>query len=58
MLLIVLEAHFSLLFSNNVYFRVCFVVCKIWSPFFSCHSLLLGISIPNDKSLRCMTKLM
>ena len=48
MLLIVLEVHFSLLFSNKAYFRVCFVVCKIWSPFFSCRPLLLGISIPND----------
>ena len=47
-LLIVLEVHFSLLFSNKVYFRGCFVVCKIQSPFFSCQSLLLGTSIPND----------
>ena len=48
MLLIVLEKHFSLLFSNKAHFRVCFVVCKILSPFFSCRSLLLGTSIPND----------
>ena len=34
MLLIVLEMQFSLLFSNNMLFRVCFVLCKIWSPFF------------------------
>ena len=34
MLLIVLEVHFSLLFSNKTYFRVCFMVCKIRSPFF------------------------
>ena len=34
MLLIVLEVHFSLLFSNKAHFRVCFVVCKIWSPLF------------------------
>ena len=34
MLLIVLEVHFSLLFSNKAYFRVCFVVLKILSPFF------------------------
>ena len=34
MLLIVLEVDFSLLFSNKVYFRVCFVVCIICSPFF------------------------
>ena len=51
MLLIVFEVHFSLLFSNNVYFRVCFVMCKIRSPFFSCWSLLLGkgsVVKPND----------
>ena len=36
MLLIVLEVHLSLLFSNKAYFRVCFVVCKIRLPFFSC----------------------
>ena len=34
MLLIVLEVHFSLLFSNKAYFRVCFAVHKILSPFF------------------------
>ena len=34
MLLIVLEVHFSLLFSNKAHFRVCFVVCKIQSPLF------------------------
>ena len=45
MLLIVLEVHFSLLFSNKAYFRVCFVICKIWLHLFS---LLLGTSIPND----------
>ena len=51
MLLIVLEMHFSLLFSNKtgiVYIRVCFLVHKIWSSFFSCRSLLFGNSIPND----------
>ena len=48
MLLIVLEVYFSLLFSNKAYFRVCFVVCKMQSPFFSCRSLLLGTSVPND----------
>ena len=37
MLLIDLEVQFSLLFSNKAYFRVCFVVCKIWSPFFHVH---------------------
>ena len=47
-LLIVLEVHFGMLFSNNTYFRVYFVVCKVQSPFFSCRSLLLGTSIPND----------
>ena len=34
MLLIVLEVHFSLLFSNKTDFRVCFVACKIRSPLF------------------------
>ena len=34
MLLIVLEMHFSLLFSNKAYFRLCYVVHKIQSPFF------------------------
>ena len=34
MLLIVLEVHFSLLFSNKVYFRMSFVVCKVQSPVF------------------------
>ena len=33
MLLIVLEVHFGLLFSNKAYFRVCFVMRKIISPF-------------------------
>ena len=46
MLLIVLKEYFSLRFS--LYFRVCFVVCKIRSPFFSCRSLLLGTSLPNN----------
>ena len=52
MLLIVLEVYFSLLFSNKAYFKVYFVVRKIWSPFFSCQSLLLGTSIPNDIAWR------
>ena len=47
MLLIVLEVHFSLLFLTKVCFRMCFVVCKIWLPFFSCWSLLLGTTVPN-----------
>ena len=34
MLLIVLEVHFSLLFSNKADFRVCFVVRKIRLPLF------------------------
>ena len=34
MLLIVLEVHFSLLFLNKAYFRVCFGLYKIQSPFF------------------------
>ena len=46
MLLIVLEVHFSLFFSNKAYFRV-FVVHKIRSPFFSYWSLLWGTSVPN-----------
>ena len=50
MLSIVLEVHFSRLFSNKAYFRVCFEVCKIWLPFFSCRSLLLGTTVPNDWS--------
>ena len=50
MLLIVLEVHFSLLFSNEAYFRVCFVVCKIRLPHFSCQSLLSGTGVPNDTS--------
>ena len=48
MLLIVLEVHFSLFFSNKMYFRMCLVVYKILSPFYSCQSLLLGTSVPND----------
>ena len=34
MLLIVLEVHFSLLFSNKADFRVCFVARKIRLPLF------------------------
>ena len=34
MLLIVLEVHFSLLFSNKANFKVCFVVRKIQLPLF------------------------
>ena len=34
MLLIVLKMHFNLFFSSEEYFRVCCIVCKIWSPFF------------------------
>ena len=33
-MLLVLEVHFSLLLSSKKYFRVCFVVRKIRSPFF------------------------
>ena len=39
LLIIVLEVHFSLFFSNKVYFRVRFVVRKIWSSFYSCQPL-------------------
>ena len=53
MLVIVLEVHFSLLSLKKTYFRVYFMVHKIWSPFFSCQSLLLGTSIPNDMPI-CM----
>ena len=48
MLFIVLEVHFSLLFSNTAYCRVCFVVCK-FSHHFLCRSLLLGTSVHDDK---------
>ena len=48
MLLLVLEVHFSLLFSNKAHFRVCFVVRNIQSPLFLCRSLLLGTGAPND----------
>ena len=34
LLLIVLEVHFSQIFSNKVYFKTCFEVHKIWLPFF------------------------
>ena len=46
------RSAFSMLFSNKAYFKVCFVVYKIQSPFFSCQSLLLRTSIPNDTWLR------
>ena len=45
----VLELHFSWFLSRKVYFKVCFEVQKIWLPFFSYQSLLLGTSVPNDK---------
>ena len=32
--IIVLEVYFSWLFSNKVYFRVCFEACKVRLPFF------------------------
>ena len=51
-----LEVQFSLLFSNKAYFRVCFVVHKVQLPFFSCRSLLLGTSVPNDKLNTFMNK--
>ena len=53
MLLIVLEVHFSLCFSNKACFRVCSVVRKLWSPFFTSQSLLLGTIIPNDILSTC-----
>ena len=31
---ILLEMHFSRLFSSIAYFKVCFEACKIWLPFF------------------------
>ena len=48
MLLIVLEVHFSLLFSNKAHFRVCLWRVKSGRHCFSCRSLLLGTSAPND----------
>ena len=48
MLLIVLEVQFCLLFSNKADFRVCFVARKSGRHCFSCRSLLLGTSVPND----------
>ena len=48
MLLIVLEVHFSLLFSNKADFRVCLWRVKSGRHCFSCRSLPLGTSAPND----------
>ena len=47
-LLIVLEVHFSLLFSNKANFKVCLWCVKSGRHCFSCRSLLLGTSAPND----------
>ena len=47
-LLKALEVHFSQLFSNKTYFRVCFEMHKIQLPFFSYRSLLLGTNVSND----------
>ena len=33
-IIIVLEMHFSQLFSSIAYFKVCFEAHKIWSPYF------------------------
>ena len=55
MLLIVLEVYIQSAFLKQSAFKVCFVVCKLWSPFFSCQSLLLGTSVPNDNS-GCISK--
>ena len=51
MLLIVLEVHFSLLFSNKAHFRVFLWCVKSGRHCFSCRSLLLGTSAPNDKAV-------
>ena len=45
----VIELHFRWLFSSKAYFKVCFEAGKIYWPFFSYQSLLLGTSVPNDK---------
>ena len=50
----VLELHFSRLLSSKAYFKVCFEMGKIWLPFFSCQSLQLGTSVPNDTIQICM----
>ena len=44
----VLVLHFNRLLSSKAYFKVCFEVQKFGSHF-SCQSLLLGTSTPNDK---------
>ena len=46
-----LKMHFSRLFSSTAYFKVCFEMCKIRLPFFSCRSLLLSTSIFNDMEI-------
>ena len=38
---------FQLALSSIAYLKVCFEVQKIWLPFFSCQSLLLGTGVPN-----------
>ena len=44
----VLELHFSQLLSSKAYFIMCFEVQKFGLPFFSCTSLLLSTSVPNN----------
>ena len=45
----VLELYFTWLLSSKAYFKV-FLSVKTRQPFFSCQSLLLGTSVPNDKA--------
>ena len=51
----VLQLHFSQLLLSKAYFKVRFEVQKIWQPFFSCQSLLLGTSVPNDACMYIQT---
>ena len=43
-----IRSAFQLALSSIAYLKVCFEVRKIWLPFFSCQSLLLGTGVPND----------
>ena len=40
--------HFSQLYSSIAFCKVCFEACRIWSPFFSCWSLLLSANVLTD----------
>ena len=52
MLLIMLEVHFSLLFANKAHLRCVLWCIKSGRHCFSCRSLLLGTSAPNDIYVR------